>query len=99
MVTEYTDKVEKIVNKRQVGLATYQNQWRFPINKAKDAVASDFSLKGKLGKTVCKKVMKLFTLLFVIIVLHTGMNGRLYFKNTKNFWSSSTGVISSALMT
>ena len=48
-VNEYTDKIEEIVNEGRVGRATHQNQWRFPLNKAKNGVASDFSLKGAFG--------------------------------------------------
>ena len=50
MKTEYTDKIEEIVHKGKDGLSTHQNQWRFPINKDKDGVASDFSLKCDAGK-------------------------------------------------
>ena len=53
MVSEHTDAIEEIVNKGKVGLSTHQNQWRFTINKAKDSVASDLSLKGDAGKKSC----------------------------------------------
>ena len=55
MVTKYTDEIEEITNKGKVGISTHQNQWRFPINKSKDGVASDFSLKGDAGKKILLK--------------------------------------------
>ena len=42
IVKDYTDQIDKIVNEEKIGSSTHQNQWRFPIKKAKDALPSDF---------------------------------------------------------
>ena len=55
MVSEYKEAIEKIVNEGKIGNSSHQNQWTFPSNKAKDGVASDFSLKGGSGKTILSK--------------------------------------------
>ena len=52
MITEYKDNIESIVNEGKLGRSTHQNMWTFPINKTNDGVASDFSLKGEMGKMV-----------------------------------------------
>ena len=53
-VTDYTEEIEGIVNEGKIGNSTYQNQWTFPTNKAKNGVSSDFSLKGNLAKAYLK---------------------------------------------
>ena len=55
MVTEYQEDIQKIVNAGKLGRYTHQNQWTFPINKGKDGVASDFSLKGEFGWTILSR--------------------------------------------
>ena len=55
LVNDYTRKVEDIVNEGKVGQSTHQNQWKFPINKGKDGVATEFSLKGEAGKDILAK--------------------------------------------
>ena len=55
LVKDYIDKVEKIVNQGKIGRSSHQNQWRFPANKSKDGIASDFSLKGEAGKNILSK--------------------------------------------
>ena len=99
MVTEYTDEIEEIVNKRKVGLSTHQNQWWVPIDKAKDGVASYFSLKGNAGKKILLKVMKLYLWHYHVTVLRTKMSGRKFWQNTSKFLSSSTGAIPSPTKT
>ena len=55
MVTEYQQETEKIVNAGKIGRSTHQNQWTFPINKAKDGVSSEFSLKWEFGWTILSR--------------------------------------------
>ena len=41
-----------MVNTGKIGKYNHQNQWRFPANKSKDGVATDFSLKGAAGRNI-----------------------------------------------
>ena len=68
LVNEYTKKVEEIVNTGKVGKSTHQNQWRFPINTAKDGVAKEFSLKGGASQRILEKADKLIE---VCLQFHT----------------------------
>ena len=49
-------EIEAVVNKGKIGLSTHQNQWIFPINQARDEVASEFSLKGEFGHSILEKL-------------------------------------------
>ena len=55
LVKEYIGKVEKVVNEGKIGLSSHQNQWRFPANTGNDGVATDFTLKGQVGKNILSK--------------------------------------------
>ena len=55
LADDYISEVGKNVKKGKVGLATHQNQWRFPINKERNGVATDFSLKGGAGKNILSR--------------------------------------------
>ena len=52
VIGEYTEEVEEIVNRGKIGRGSHQNQWRFPMNKEKNGVSTEFSLKGEAGKNI-----------------------------------------------
>ena len=60
---------EKIINEGKVGLSTHQNQWRFPINKERNGVATDFSLKGGAGKNILSYINQIIN---VALQYHLG---------------------------
>ena len=56
MVLEYVSDIEKIVNRGKLGLATHQNQWRFPLAKDGKSLESGFSLKNNLIRSMFEKI-------------------------------------------
>ena len=59
LIDKYISEIEAVVNEGKIGLSTHQNQWTFPINKERDGVASEFSLKGEFGRSILAKSSRL----------------------------------------
>ena len=60
--------MEDIVNEGKVVQSTHRNQWKFPINKVKDGVGTEFSLKGRADKDILAKADRIIP---IALAYHT----------------------------